>query len=290
MEPLLCLYLILIVANNDELLDKIEELKQHLSSSSDVVHLTENSAIRCTFYADIPCSKVPTTLPEVSHTFQSLRVYLAEEANSVPVRVQLNPIGELNNKAHKSLSLQEVSPKLNSKIQAIFEPLREFEMRSRCISNSEVCKHIVGIKNDLKDMLQMLASYCVTVRKRLAVLIPQVRKGDADESSLLQVLEDNETSPFNHTVLNSWIEEKETEVAVIGKYIESLKQEKKVKFAFQPNEIDVLSSSINIDTIVCFDFNIIGGKDPQLSKMKSHLNENKIDPQYPEPWYSSVLI
>ena len=276
---------------HDELLDKIEELKQLLSSSSDdVIHLTGNSAIRCTFYTDIPCSKVPTTLPEVSHACQSLRVYLAEEAKGVPVRVRLHPIGELNNKAHKSLSMQEVRPILNSKIQAIFEPLREFELRSRCISNSEVCRHIVGLKNDLKDMLQMLASYCVSVKKRLAVLIPQVRKGDAKEVALLQVLEDNETSPFNLTVLNSWIEEKETEVAVIGKYIESLKQAKKVKCAFQPNEIDVLSSSMNIDTIVCFDFNIIGGKDPLLAKMKSHLNGKKIHPQYPEPWYSSASI
>ena len=275
---------------HDELLDKIKALKQHLSSSSDdVVHLTDNSDIRCTFYADIPCSKVPKKLFEVSHACQSLRVYLAEEANGVPVRVRLHPIGELNNKAHKSLSMQEVSPKLSSEIQAIFEPLHDFELRSRCISNSEVCRHIVGIKNDLKDMLQMLASYHVSVKKRLAVLIPQVRKGDAKDVALLQ--EDNETSPFNHTVLNSWIEEKETEVAVIEKYIESLKQAKKVKFAFQPNEIDVLSSSMNIDTIVCFDFNIIGGKDPLFAKMKSHLNGKKIiDPQYPEPQYSSASI
>ena len=277
---------------HDELLDKIRELKQHLSSSSDdVVHLTENSAIRCTFYADIPsCSKVPKTLPEVSHACQSLRMYLAEEANGVPVRVRLHPVGELNNKAHKSLSMQEVSPELSSKIQAIFEPLRELETRSKYNCNSEVCEHIVGIKNDLKDMLQMLASYCVSVKKRLADLLPKVREGDADESSLLQVLEDNETSPFNHSVLRSWIEGKEKEVAILGNYIKSLKQEKKVQFAFQPNEMDVLSNSIEIDTIVCFDFNIIGGKDPQLSKMRSHLNEKKCDPQYLEPWYSSASI
>ena len=49
-------------------------------------------------------------------------------------------------------------------------------------------------------------------------------------------------------------------------------------------------NSIEIDTIVCFDFNIIGGKDPLLAKMKSHLNGKKIHPQYPEPWYSSASI
>ena len=275
---------------HDDLLAKVSVLKQHLLSSSDVVHLSDNFDVSCTLYADVPCPKVPTTLPEVSHACQSLQVYLAKEANCVPVRVWLCPISELNNKAHK-LSLREVSPKLNSKIQAIFEPLHELEMRSRCISNSEVCEHIVGIKDDLRNMIEMLASYCLTVKSRLADLLPKVREGDADESCLLQVLEDNETSPFNHTVLRSWIEGKETEVAILGNYIKSLKQEKKVRFAFQPNEMAVLSNSIEIDTIVCFDFNIIGGKDPQLSKMRSHhLNEKKADPQYLEPWYCSASI
>ena len=276
---------------HDDLLAKVSVLKQHLLSSSDVVHLSDNSDISCTLYADVPCPKWPTTLPEVSHACQSLQVYLAEEANCVPMRVWLCPIGELNNKAHK-LSLKEVSPILNSRIQAIFEPLHELETRSRCISNSEVCKHIVGIKNDLRNMTDMLASYCLTVKNRLAESLPQVREGDADESSLLQVLEDNcnETSPFNHSVLRSWIEGKETEVAILGNYIKKLKQEKKVRFAFQPNEMDVLSNSVEINTIVCFDFNIIGGKDPQLSKMRSHLNKKKADPQYLEPWYSSASV
>lgn len=256
----------------DDLLAKISELKNSLSTSSAVVHTAEKKEadITCTFYADIPCPKEPATFSEASLLCHTLASHLEGKGHSVPVKIWLCPLGVLNNRAHKLL-LREVSPKLTETIQTIFDSLNESEIRSKHVMNSEVCKHFLGIKSDLKNMIRMLADYNLLVRNRLASLLPQVREGAADVAKLVEVLDDNKNSPFCSTVLRNWIEEKETEVKVLLTYIRTFEQEKQIRFAFQPDDMHVLSNSMDIDTIVCFDFNIIGDRDNQLANMRAHL-------------------
>ena len=289
---------------HDDLLAKISELKKSLSTSrSAAVHADEKAEaadIMCTFHADIPCPKEPATFSEARLLCCSLASHLKGKDHCVPMKIWLCPLGELNNRAHKLL-LHEVSPKLADKIKEFFDSLNDSEMQSKHVINNQVCKHFHGIKSDLKDMIEMLVDYSLMVRKKVATLLPQVREGAADEAKLVEILDDMKNSPFNCNILKRWIVEKEKEVKVLSTYIRTFEQEKRIRFEFQPDDMDTLSKSMDIDTIVCLDFNISARDvDNQLANMRAYLHRKEAtcspcreeveSPRYSQRWYNNASI
>ena len=248
----------------------------------------ETDKIKCKFYGDLILPQHPTTFQEATKTYHELPSFF--NGKSVPKKVWLYPLGELDSKAQKLI--REVNERLVNDVVSVLESLREFEMRCSDLISNDVCSSFLAIKEQLQVAQRSVSDYKIELEKRLSKLLPELRGCISEESKLGDLLKESIQSPFSHQSLSKWIAGKEKESKILANYLELLKQHSQVQFKFEENGMIDLTSDLNINMILCFDFNITCKKDGQLMQMEAYTSGQEVNQEDStfQPWYSSPSV
>ncbi|GCC16959.1 hypothetical protein chiPu_0017403 [Chiloscyllium punctatum] len=147
--------------------------------------------------------------------------------------------------------------------------------------------------------LKMLDSKAAQLahEKRLAQILPSIRAGSKGESSLEEMLEQRERSPFKYSSLDTWLKKREKEVNTVGVNLSRLEG---VEVVTQ-SQLDTILVDPMIKFVICFNFNSLGEKDVYLQELSEYLKapRNETEPsvamrddtsQASEDWFDVVSV
>ena len=247
----------------------------------------EEEKLHCKFYGDLILPKHPTTYRDAAKVYQDLPEFL--KGKSVPKKVWLYPLGMLDSRAEKMV--REISSRMIDELHILMESLHDMFMRCNDLITTEVSSNFMGLKEELEKMKGLISGYKSDLQKSLATLLPKVRGGGTSEADIAEILKTNSLSPFSPQSLLGWISGKESEVKILAKYLNRMKQEQ-IHLAFEPGEVDVFINDLDIDAVVCFDFGVTWGKDAQLLRMEAYLHNSEVSPggSTGQPWYKNKAV
>ncbi len=237
----------------------------------------------CKFYGDFILENNPATFEEAVNIYVKLPQLLGEDGeNSVPLKVWMMPLKMFAPEAAELVS--ELSLGLVRKVQNAMEDLREIRMRC---NDSQVNDAVENFPQILQDLIrfQNLCGYqeknlCQIFEKKL----PLIRDGEEDESSLKELFEDRDKSPFSYEKLRQWLEYKEREINIIRFCVDTMTE---AKIVGSRSELDREVLAPGVDHALCFVFTSLESDDSYLDNMEEYLDSRKIASTNDDLWYHS---
>ncbi|XP_028434467.1 stonustoxin subunit beta-like [Perca flavescens] len=239
--------------------------------------------LSCKFHGDLILESNPSTFEDAVRTYEQLPKLLGENGeNAVPVKVWLMPLKNLYPEAAELKS--EINDKLVRMVQDILEGLREIEMRCNDSLEDKLVTHFPVIKEELSTLQKLCDNYASNFQQALAEKLPSIREGKEDESSLNQLFEDRDKSPFSQEKLTKWLDRKEREINVIRSCVDTMEGTKII-----PNQsaLDKEVLCQGVDNVLCFVFTSVERGDTDLDVMADHLGVQKLGSTIEDPWYYS---
>ncbi|XP_051572430.1 neoverrucotoxin subunit alpha-like [Myxocyprinus asiaticus] len=222
--------------------------------------------ISCTFYGDFQLQQNPTTYMEALQVYKQLPTLLKDNPqNVVPVKVWLYPLHLLDTKAAKFV--REISTSLISNAEEIIEELAEVERRCNDLFRNTLVNVFSDIKERLHSYQISFNKYKLVLQKALCRVLPAIRGGGMEQQSLEDILNIHNSSPFNASMLNQWLDDAKSELHHLTSCTKSLK-------GIQTEDTDGLTTILldpDIDVVVCLTFTSLKYKDPYLSNLKDFL-------------------
>ncbi len=227
----------------------------------------EAKKLACTVYGNTPLSGSSISLEE------AVKIISEEKKNHepmIPVKVFLQPLSSLD--IEDASCLNEINLDMISQLQSIIEDFSDLKAKVTVLTKTKAFSSFSSIQTKLCKFKEMILHYKNTLKKDVALLLPRVRSGDAEEEELVKLFEEIEATPFRQSYLSSWVKKTEQEVNLLSLYLDFFKG---IQFAFEPDELDSVINSLEYDKVVCFSFTIDDFQDSHLHEMYSHLHTGK---------------
>ncbi|KAL3042131.1 hypothetical protein OYC64_020141 [Pagothenia borchgrevinki] len=235
----------------------------------------------CKFYGDFILKSNPATFKEAVQTYVELPQLLGTKGdNSVPVKVWLMPLKCFDPKAPELMT--EISIGLVIKAQDALEDLKETQMRCNDSLGDKVVESFPVLHEELSTFLKLCGHYKTNIQQAMAEKLPSIREGNEDESSLEEVFEDRNNSPFSHEKLNKWLENKEREINVIKSCVDTMEG---VKIVLNQTELDREVLASGVDDVLCFVFTSMLKGDIYLDEMADFLKSPELGSTHEDQWY-----
>lgn len=224
--------------------------------------------INCSFTGDFLLRENPYSYLDAVHVYKKLPCLIRE--NAVPIKVMLYPLTLMDNKASKLV--HDISAKLTSETEKVFQDLHELNVRCNDLCNSSSVKKVYALEQEISEFKSLITTYKCELQTQLSVLLPSIKGGGTEESHLADIFREKETSPFSHDELLTWVNDKEKLVKILNAYTKTFSE---IKFASQPGDLESMILSPENDYTLCF--NILRPKDnSHLTKMKMYI-KNQYD-------------
>uniref|UniRef100_A0AAY4BKT3 B30.2/SPRY domain-containing protein n=1 Tax=Denticeps clupeoides TaxID=299321 RepID=A0AAY4BKT3_9TELE len=224
----------------------------------------------CTFHGDFLLEQNPTSYEEAVLVYKELPTLLGKDGEkAVPVKVWLYPLNKLNDVAAQIKNM--VSESLVSQLKKVMEDFHEAEMRSTdLLVKSEILK-----TDDIRDKLELfqtkLRDFTAVFLQKVAEMLPAIREGTLEEKVLRDHLDKLKASGFSRSEMDSWLDEKETEIGVLSTYTKTMKYDIK-----RPGpELDVLLLDPEVDKIFMFSFTSLKYEEEYLNTISQSLENLK---------------
>ncbi|CAF1476614.1 unnamed protein product [Rotaria sp. Silwood1] len=226
--------------------------------------------LRCKFYGDFRLNANPNTFAEAVKIYRQLPSLLGENnENAVPKKVWLYPLHLLDNKAMRIV--RDISSNLIDYSMSVIEKLRSLEVRASDLSQSAIFTHFDYMKNHLLDFVERLKEIQEDLKKEIALNLPKLRGNTGiEESVLFNLFKQVDSSPFNQRKLESWLEEKRKEIALITSWARNLATDKSLNIMNESLSLNEVIGDTRYDYIVCLSFRFVEENDPQLSDMYNY--------------------
>ncbi|XP_062284288.1 cytolytic toxin-alpha-like [Scomber scombrus] len=247
----------------------------------------------CKFHGDFLLKKPPTTFQDAVQVYQSLPQLLGTNGeNAVPMKVWLLPLVILDSKAAKLV--RQISIRLVQESQSVLEDFTELEMRCNDAIRTTTAQQFPQIGKKLKTFREFFSEFKLDFQRTLAKKLPSIRGGGEEEAVLAEILKKRQSSPFNNTSLNEWMDCKEKEICTLKSYTKTMKNTQIVQ-----SKNDLNEETLNAEHAVCFVFTSLGSAEPYLSALSNYLKQKlkPDDPQDPrchdiekEQWYTSKEV
>ncbi|XP_067460855.1 uncharacterized protein [Thunnus thynnus] len=247
----------------------------------------------CKFHGDFLLEKTPTSFQDAIQVYQSLPQLLGTNGeNAVPMKVWLMPLVSLDSTAAKLV--RQISISLVQKSQSVLEDFTELEMRCNDAMRTTTAQQFPQIGKKLKTFAEFCSEYKLEFQQTLAKKLPSIRGGGEEEAVLAEILKKRQSSPFNNTSLNEWMQCKEKEMRRLKMFTNMMKNTMIV-----PSENVLDEEILCAEHAVCFVFTSLGSAEPYLSALSDYLEETPKpdDPQglhchdiEKEQWYASKEV
>ncbi|TDG97684.1 hypothetical protein EPR50_G00210340 [Perca flavescens] len=131
----------------------------------------------------------------------------------------------------------------------------------------------------------MCGNYATKFQRLLAKILPSIREGKEDESSLNQFFEDRDTSPFSQGKLTKWLDRKEREINIIRSCVDTMEGTKIVP---TQSKLDRQVLAPGVEDALCFVFTSVERGDTDLDVMDDYLDFPGSTIEV--PWYYSPEV
>ncbi|KAL7371804.1 hypothetical protein ABVT39_005326 [Epinephelus coioides] len=240
----------------------------------------------CKFFGDFILKSNPVTFEEAVKVYAQLPQLLGEKGeNAVPLKVWLMPLKNLDTKAAE-LS-REISNALVERVQDALEDLSKTGIRCNDSLQDRVVENFPVIREQLSQFQKLCSDFATNLRQSLAKKLPSIRDGKADESSVEELFEDREKSPFSHEKLSKWLDDKEREINVIRSCVDIMEG---VKIVRNQTELDREVLAPGVENALCFVFTSMERGDTYLDLMATYLKSSTLGSTNEESWYFSEEI
>ncbi|CAF4016763.1 unnamed protein product [Rotaria magnacalcarata] len=226
--------------------------------------------LHCKFYGDFRLNANPNTFAEAVKMYRQLPSLLGEKnENAVPKKVWLYPLHLLDNKAMRIV--RDISSNLIDYSISAIERLHSVEVRALDLSENAIFTHFKYMKNHLLDFIERLKEIQRDLKKEIALNLPKLRGNTGiEESVLFNFFKQVDSSPFNQRKLESWLEEKRKEIALITSWVGNLAQDKSLNIMNESLSLSEVLGDTRYDYIVCLSFRFVEENDAQLSDMYNY--------------------
>ncbi|XP_027035082.2 neoverrucotoxin subunit beta-like isoform X2 [Tachysurus fulvidraco] len=265
-----------------------------LNMTEDEKKMAENISI--TFYGDIKLEENPTTYKEALDVYKKVPAMLKQQGKGVPLTVWLYPLSLLDEKAAKLV--REIDLSLLCETERLLEKLGKKER----ICNDLIKRQITHDFHDLKERLlkfQVLhRNYTSLLKKALCRVLPAIRGGTQEDKTLGDILSIHDTSLFNISIMNKWLDDIKTELNILSSYTVGLKDITVVKSS---GSLSSICGHPDVDVVVCLSFTSLKHEDSYLAalqdfnkseefKMLGKTSERVSILQAAQPWFTSPDI
>uniref|UniRef100_A0A3B4DDB5 SNTX thioredoxin-like domain-containing protein n=1 Tax=Pygocentrus nattereri TaxID=42514 RepID=A0A3B4DDB5_PYGNA len=227
----------------------------------------------CTFHGDFALEENPTNFEEAVKVYKSLPKLLGpNKEKAVPRKVWLVPLRELLSSAPELKN--EISEMNCIELRNIMEQLNVAKMRANDLYKDSESIQATDFTKKIKDFNENLQKYKLLWKKKLSILLPEIRKGAEKEEKLEKMFSLHEESPFGPK-MDTWLKEKETELSIVKSFIHQIKLDiPKVKIVAREDFDRVLFDPFS-GRIGVFGFNSLQDDEPYLKSLRVCLNSEK---------------
>jgi hypothetical protein len=227
--------------------------------------------LHCKFYGDFRLNENPNTFAEAVRIYRQLPSLLGEQnENAIPKKVWLYPLHLLDNKAMRIV--REISSNLIDYSISVIEKRHSLEVTALDLSESPIFTHLDHMKKHLLDFIARLSELQRDLKKKIASYLPKLRGNmGIKESVLFNLFKQIDSSPFNQRKLESWLKEKEKEIALIAKWVANLVKDRSLNITIKSSSLIEVIGDVDYDYIFCLSFRFVEENDPQLTDMYNYL-------------------
>ncbi|XP_037610071.1 neoverrucotoxin subunit alpha-like [Sebastes umbrosus] len=260
------------------------EAEAGIKLSDEEKSLTEKCS--CKFIGDFILDSNPTTYRDAVKTFADLPKLLGEKGEkAVPLKVSLMPLKNLYPEAAELTC--GISVGIVRKIQDAQEGLREMQMRCNDSLEDTVVEDFPMIREELSTFQKLCSHYASHLQQNLAEKLPSIRDGEEDESSLRQLFEDRDKTPFSPEKLSKWLDQKEREINVIRSCVDTMEG---TNIVLSQSELDREVLAPGVEHTLCFVFTSMARGDTYLDVMAEYLESPKLRRTNEGQWYFSPEV
>ncbi|XP_028424316.1 stonustoxin subunit beta [Perca flavescens] len=260
------------------------EAKTKVQLTEEQKTLTKN--LSCTFYGDYILDRNPATFEDAVKAYEQLPNLLGEKGEkAVPVKVWLMPLKNFHFEGAELM--RGIKDHLVSKAEYVLDDLKEKEIRCNDSLEEKVVGQFPVIKEELSTFQKLCGNYESNLKQALADKLPSIREGKEDESSLNQLFEDRDKSPFSQEKLTKWLDRKEREINIIRSCVNTMEGTKIVP---NQSELDRQVLDPGVEDVLCFVFTSVERGDTDLDVMADYLHFPKLGSTNEDPWYYSADV
>lgn len=219
----------------------------------------------CKFFGDFILDSNPTTFEEAMKTIAELPRILKEKGeNAVPIKVYLTPLKTLGYGGAELV--KDISVDSLRRIEDTLEALKEMKERCNDSLDEVVVKHFPQIKHYLQNFQKLCSDKISDFQRTLKRVLPSIREGRADESSLNDVFDDLDKSPYNLGNLSKCLDYVEREINIIRSFLGRMEG---IKIVQNKSELDRAVLATGVNHAFCFVFTGLKNADLNLDAMAS---------------------
>nr|AIC84037.1 Tx beta-subunit [Sebastapistes strongia]AIC84046.1 Tx beta-subunit [Sebastapistes strongia] len=244
------------------------------------------NSFSCKFHGDFHLPSNPTTFEDAVKTYHQLPQMMGKET-AVPMTVWLVPMTNFYSEAPQLMA--DSSTPVFRKVRNTLEAMRTLDMRCNDSLEDDTVKLFPLLEKKLKTFQKHYRDYMTNFRRTISKKLQSIRKGDEDESAMLQLFEDKLRSPFNTDSLNMWMECAEREINVLRSCIDIIEEAKHKVVLSQSKMVRELLDS-EVKHAVCYVFTYVTDYDPflkALSDFSKSIKPKKYRPSKKDYWYTS---
>lgn len=112
----------------------------------------------------------------------------APKRSVVPVSVYLTPIQSIDSKQHKLV--REISTNAVEGCSELISYFREVDTKLNTILESKAAVYFPSISGFIQKVQKQFSKKINNIKHKMVSILPQIRGGGAEETELLQILED----------------------------------------------------------------------------------------------------
>uniref|UniRef100_A0A8C1LTV9 Fibronectin type-III domain-containing protein n=1 Tax=Cyprinus carpio TaxID=7962 RepID=A0A8C1LTV9_CYPCA len=223
----------------------------------------------CTFYGDFQLPSNPTTFEDAMKVFADLPKLLKENQKlAVPLRVWLYPLHKLHSRASKLQ--KDISIDLIQETESVVESLYTTEMKCSDLLEDSPAVAFAAFHDKILQMKQNCYKWKLRLMKKLCSLLPNIRGDVMKETTLNDLLQEHEKSPFSDSDLTEWLKERERESEIIKTILRQLKD-----YGAQVEvNIDAILMDLEVGNLVSYTFTSLNCSDIILHKQKIYLSSS----------------
>ncbi|RXN07174.1 stonustoxin subunit beta-like protein [Labeo rohita] len=242
------------------------------------LHMNDNekAAVKnftCTFYGDFygdfQLLSNPTTFEDAMKVFADLPKLLKENQElAVPMRVWLYPLDKLHSRASKYH--KDISMNLIQETESVVESLNTAEMKCSDLLKDSPAVTFAAFHDQILQMKQNCYKYKLRLMNKLGSLLPNIHGDVMEETTLNDLLQEHEESPFNESDLTEWLNERERESEIIKTVLRQLKD-----YGAQVEvNIDAILMDLEVGNLVSYTFTSLNWSDIIIPKQKAYLSSS----------------
>ncbi|XP_073691413.1 cytolytic toxin-alpha-like isoform X2 [Garra rufa] len=253
---------------------KIPELSAEGNAALQMTDAEKKMAekISCTFHGDVRLQQNPSTYTEALNVYKRLPALLKDNPqDEVPIKVWLHPLHLLN--ATAARVEREISTSVAFAVEDIMERLAEAERTHKDLSGNKLVNSFRSVDERLCSFHSSFRIYKAMLLKAVARVLPAVRGGTLEESSLEDILKIHRRSPFNADTMKQWLKDAKSELDILSSLTKLLEGIRIV----DSDELNRTLLNSDYPGVLCLTFTSLEYEDLYLSALKEFLKTDRFE-------------